>query len=403
MPCPLTTCTESVQYHQLPLEDYIDDSVETDTSSSVNTPTPSCPSSCRTSCTACCDKKIGHSYKASVRWLIVSVGLLVTTPAICAGLFYYSIFVLEPALVIDKSIHAFTIPNHPASLHYDAFKVASQHNSSQHSILFGRCSNLFSHRHSRSILPESVRVNDAAQTVRYGLKKRTENVFKPVFQKSADILPQYLKESSQLFPSDISDDFHVVSKRSVPEPDSFTISSHLQYHPQWRMQVVFVAEGENDKENIFTKERLEIIHDIEQKIINHPNFMNFCLKDYSLASMDPAVKAQSSCAPLNSLMSFFYPSWDEQSKPHFDGLGKTLVKNISESLRWAFTSQKSYYFVDDKVNKTFHKSQYLRTEVQFGTPLHGFMSPYFDINKQSKKFKSFVITYIDLLSRLSTE
>ncbi|XP_033763193.1 protein dispatched homolog 3-like [Pecten maximus] len=194
------------------------------------------------------------------------------------------------------------------------------------------------------------------------------------------------------------DSFHGLSKRSAP--DSFSIMSHVQYHAQWKMQVVFMAKGEED-DNIFTKERLEMIHDIEQRIIKHPNFYHFCLKDYTIAHVDPAVRAQNSCAPLNSLMSFFYPSKDDQDRPLFDGLGKTLIRNISEGLQWAFTSQKSYYFVDPHVNKTFHKSSFLRTEVKFGTPLQGYNSPYFEIKQQSEKFKAFVVTYIDLLSKLS--
>ncbi|XP_060073732.1 protein dispatched homolog 3-like [Ylistrum balloti] len=355
MSCLLTSCGDTVQYNQLPLDDYCDDSTEpVPRETTVVTGQLSCIQKlkCNLSCEdSCCNKKVGKNREASVIGLLVSVGLLIITPAVCAALFYYSMFVLQPTPVIDKSIHAFTIPNHPASINYDAFQSAAQQNSSKHSIHFNSCSSLFFQKHKRS-------PRDGTH----------------------DLIPG-------------------VSKRSAS--DSFSIMAH-QYHAQWKMQVVFMAKGEED-DNIFTKERLEMIHDIEQKIIKHPNFYNFCFKDYFIARMDPAVRAQNSCAPLNSLMSFFYPSLDDHNRPLFDGLGETLIRNISEGLRWAFTSDKSYYFVDPHVNKTFHKSRFLRTEVKFGTPLQGYRSPYFEIKQQSEKFKAFVVTYIDLLSKLSND
>ncbi|OWF56167.1 protein dispatched homolog 3-like [Mizuhopecten yessoensis] len=388
MSCLLTTCGDTVHYNQVPLDDYCDDSTESvkrETTHSRDQLTCiqklNCNLSRQNNCT-CCNKKIGKCCEASVIGLFVSIALLIITPAICAALFYYSLFVLQPTLVIDKSIHAFTIPNHPASLNYDAFKVATQHNSSRHSIPYGRCDSLFSGRHRRSV-----------QSGRENLKLVQDQSISHMSNRktSEDLSKQSLATHNIL---------RSLSKRSASDSDSFSILSRVQYHAQWKMQVVFMAKGEEDG-NVFTRERLEMIHDIEQRIISHPDFYHFCLKDYTIAHMDPAVRAQNSCAPLNSLMSFFYPSLDDQNRPLFDGLGKTLIKNISEGLQWAFTSDKSYYFVDPHVNKTFHKSRFLRTEVKFGTPLQGYNSPYFEIKQQSEKFKAFVVTYIDLLSKLS--
>lgn len=370
----LLTCRDGEQYNQVPLDDYCDDSTETrettrtsDQQNCIQRLKRNLP--CRNNC---CDKKLGKGCEASVIGLVVSIGLLVVTPAVSAALFYYSMFVLQPAPIIDKSIHAFTIPNHPASLNYDAFQSAAQHNSTRHSIPYGRCSSLFSGRHKRSLKSF---ISSSVQSNRLTMNQR-------------------LSPSSQ----EGDDGGHDLSKRSAS--DSFSIMSRYQYHAQWKMQVVFMAKGE-EEDNIFTKERLEMIHDIEQKIIKHPNYYHFCLKDFVIAHVDPAVRAQNSCAPLNSLMSFFYPSKDHQNRPLFDGLGKTLITNISEGLQWAFTSEKSYYFVDPHVNKTYHKSRFLRTEVKFGTPLQGYNSPYYEIKQQSEKFKAFVVTYIDLLSKLS--
>jgi len=129
-----------------------------------------------------------------------------------------------------------------------------------------------------------------------------------------------------------------------------------------------VKEGEN----IFTRERLKRIHDIEKKIISHENFPMFCFKDYyhPVIQSDPAVKAINGCAPLNSLMSYFYPSKDLMGNVYYDGLGDNMDK-IDSALKLAMTSAKFYYYVDEKMNSSFLQSRLIRTEVIFGAPLKG--------------------------------
>jgi len=134
-------------------------------------------------------------------------------------------------------------------------------------------------------------------------------------------------------------------------------------------QVVFMV---NEGENIFTKDRLQQIHDIEKKIIAHEKFPEFCYKDIFTATVreDPAVKAINGCAPLNSLLTYFFPSTDHSGNVYYDGLGDNM-DNIDSALKLAMTSTKFYYYVDDKVNSSYLKSQIIRTEVIFGTPLKG--------------------------------
>nr|KAG5704741.1 hypothetical protein BaRGS_005197 [Batillaria attramentaria] len=62
-----------------------------------------------------------------------------------------------------------------------------------------------------------------------------------------------------------------------------------------------------------------------------------------------------------------------------------------------------YYFVDDKINKTYQKSHLMRTEVLFGAPLPGYTGLRDHREEQTDLFKEFVITYIDLLSKASTD
>ena len=134
------------------------------------------------------------------------------------------------------------------------------------------------------------------------------------------------------------------------------------------LQVIFMTEK---GENIFTKERLHQIHNIEKKILAHEKFSEFCFKDVQDNVInDPAVKAINGCAPLNSLLSYFFPSKDKAGNVFYDGLGDNM-DNVDSALRLAMTTNHFYYYVDDKVNSSNKKSQLLRTEVLFGAPLRG--------------------------------
>lgn len=124
-------------------------------------------------------------------------------------------------------------------------------------------------------------------------------------------------------------------------------------------------------ENIFTSERLHQIHEVEKQIVSHEQYSDFCFKDIEgMVIDDPAVKAINGCAPLNSLLSYFFPSKDDDGNVFYDGLGENM-DNLDSALKLAMTSNHFYYYVDDKVNSSNKKSQLLRTEVLFGSPLQG--------------------------------
>lgn len=248
--------------------------------------------------------------------IVTAIVILITFKGLCIGCGYYSIFVREPKPVLDRSYRAFAIPNHEASLNYEAFKLASSHNVTH------------SFRH-------------------FGRKKRSVS--------DRDFNP-FLGTESQ------TKALHRSKRQSIYSRD--------QWKVQWKLQVVFLAVGDDEK-NIFTKDRLEYIHTIERRIMNHTRFHDFCFKDYGIVYKDPAVKTINDCAPLNSLMQYFYPTIDDNENIHYDGLGSTLA-DIKSTIEFAMaTSDHFYYYVDQNVNKTHHKSRLLRTEVLFGAPLKG--------------------------------
>lgn len=279
--------------------------------------------------------------------IVTAIVILITFKGLCLGLGYFSIFVHKPAPVLDRSYRAFTIPNHEASLNYEAFKLASSHNVT------------YSFRH-------------------FGRKKRSVS--------DRDFSP-FLGTESQTKALHRSTRENINDQRSI----------------QWKLQVIFLAVGDDEK-NIFTKDRLEYIHTIERRIMNHTRFHDFCFKDHYIKRKDPAVKTIGDCAPLNSLMQYFYPTIDDKGNIHYDGLGATLRRDIKSTIEFAMaTSDHFYYYVDQNVNKTHQKSSLLRTEVLFGSPIKGYSSRIQQRKEQAKKYNEFVLTYIDMLSSSSTD
>ncbi|XP_064642370.1 protein dispatched homolog 3-like [Lineus longissimus] len=195
-------------------------------------------------------------------------------------------------------------------------------------------------------------------------------------------------------------------RRSLPREKrngglNYVFSSQQQKWQKWRLQLAYVATGE-DNPNIFTEERLATIHDVEKKIMEHAEFQNFCWKDYRKTEQDPTLLQYSGCAPLNSLLTYFYPSKDSFGNIHYDGLGDQII-NIDSAVRKAMGFQSFYYFVGDMFNRTLKKGSLLHTEVYFGVPLKGYSNRMDHAKEQYEKYKKFLISYIDILSKASTD
>ena len=142
-----------------------------------------------------------------------------------------------------------------------------------------------------------------------------------------------------------------------------------------------------ENENILTKERLQQVHEIEKKIMQHEQFAEFCYKDIHPSILeDPAVKAFNGCAPLNSLLTYFFPSTDSKGNVFYDGLGDNMDK-VESALKLAMTSTHFYYYVDEKINSSNLRSRLLRTEVLFGAPLKGSILLHFVTSFTAKFYK----------------
>ncbi|XP_035696783.1 protein dispatched homolog 3-like [Branchiostoma floridae] len=179
------------------------------------------------------------------------------------------------------------------------------------------------------------------------------------------------------------------------------ITAYTQTQPRWRMQIIYVAQGEDKEDlNIFTPERLKTIHKVEQKVMTHTHFQDFCWKPVSIRE-DKSLEKYDNCAPPNSLLTYFFPT-KRDGKVWYDGLGENLA-SVKGSLMLALTHPTFYWFVDESMDEKNLKSQILRSEITFGAPLKGFRSKSDRKDEQDQQFKDWVITYIDVLDSVSTK
>uniref|UniRef100_A0A8C9RFT0 Dispatched RND transporter family member 3 n=1 Tax=Scleropages formosus TaxID=113540 RepID=A0A8C9RFT0_SCLFO len=172
---------------------------------------------------------------------------------------------------------------------------------------------------------------------------------------------------------------------------------YLQSQAMWKMELVFLAQGETNA-NIFTPERLRTIHHVERLVMAHPQFRQFCwkpleiLKDLSLGP--------SYCSPPSSLLSYLFPS-ERGGKIYYDGMGPDLA-NIHGALSLAITHPQFYWYVDETLTPDSLHSSLLRSEIHFGAPLPSFFSLQDRMDEQKRRFRSFVVQYADILARQST-
>ncbi|XP_028922531.1 protein dispatched homolog 3 [Ornithorhynchus anatinus] len=176
------------------------------------------------------------------------------------------------------------------------------------------------------------------------------------------------------------------------------VSTNTQAHAHWRIELIFLARGDAEK-NIFTTERLVTIHDIERKIMDHPGFREFCWKPHEVLK-DLPLGSYSYCSPPSSLMTYFFPT-ERGGKIYYDGMGQDLA-DIRGSLELAMTHPEFYWYVDEGLSAENMKSSLLRSEILFGAPLPNYYSVEDRWEEQRTKFQSFVVTYVAMLAKQST-
>ncbi|XP_040898585.1 protein dispatched homolog 3 [Toxotes jaculatrix] len=177
----------------------------------------------------------------------------------------------------------------------------------------------------------------------------------------------------------------------------FAPNYYLQSQALWRIELVFVAQGEGDR-NIFTPERLQTIHHVEHLLMQHPQFHQFCWKPLEVLRDLPL--GPSYCSPPSSVLSYLYPS-ERGGKIYYDGMGPDLA-DIQGSLSLAITHPQFYWYVDESLSPEHLSSSLLRSEIHFGAPLPSYYSLQDRADEQRARFKNFVVQYADILAKQST-
>ena len=307
----------------------------------------------------------------------ISVLLLILGSGLSLGLGAYSIFreAEGDSIQIDKSFQAFAIPNHPASKRQDALSRAKSEYVEYYRNLHtgsgrrrrdterfdencrgNKDSYVDFNKELLNYLYSFVKGNDNEEYIEVvpedlslqhvDISSRARRMKRSTFQ---DFVNDKLDETSS------SDHLHSRTKRQLYKQQSFR---------KWRMELIYLARETSDTDNtqlnIFSANILETIHQVERQIVNFPKFQDFCFIDY---------QKKKTCAPLNSVLTYFYPSVSN-GVLHYDSLGDTL-QNINDTLTFAMQNKTFFWYVDSTMSDTNRKSKFLRSEVIFGAPLEG--------------------------------
>ena len=277
--------------------------------------------------------------------VFMSMLLMLLGVGVSVGLGAYTLFSVEPSIIIDKSVKAFAIPNHEVTRNYDALKTAE----------------------------------DNWQEYRRKNRYKRDNVYIEAINDKNQIRPVSRKEFKSFIDIHLHDvfyreeDYSSSSKsRSKRQADGKPkrINYVTQSNRKWKMQLVYMAEGEENPGNIFTPDRIARVQEAEWAVRNRSGYSDYCYIDYFLIQTDPFLQQVDGCAPLNSLMTYFYPSRMPDGTVKFDGLGKRQ-ENIENTIDYAMQYDTFYWYVDSQMDAGNKKSAFLRTEVPFGAPLLG--------------------------------
>lgn len=272
----------------------------------------------------------------------VVLGVAVLLP--CA-LFAYMLLYCPP-LDIDLSYSAFEVHSHFSAERFDALTIAvksqlgswdrrrrdvdNSDSEALRGLLLGELGrkemcNRTDNEGRRPSTPQSEhlhRENDQRRGVTAGGDKRTVSGFSQgEIRKHKDSRADLRAEEDEEASWDGNSTLPLIRRRR------FVPNYYLQSQAMWRIELVFVAQGEGDR-NIFTPERLQTIHHVERLLMQQPQFHQFCWKPLEMLRDLPL--GPSYCSPPSSLLSYLYPS-ERGGKIYYDGMGPDLADIQGES------------------------------------------------------------------------
>ena len=313
--------------------------------------------------------KFAERFRKNARFCLtnipVSICLLFVGLGMSLGPGLHTLLYADPSIMIDKSIKAFKIPNHIVTKRHDAFTTALSELRWSYSHSRGkRDTHAYAEEKqyidSQQEEQQHYRVWDGKKVVSVPKEKVRSHI-----KKSVDDFYKKQAERERLNGAQEND---TTSRKKRSLPANGRIAGITQAYRRWKMTLIYLAQDE--ERNMFNRKQLETVHHIERKVMNHSGFSDFCYINYIKQRQDLNLQRYGGCAPLNSLLTYFYPSKTPDGTVHYDGLGSKLDR-IDRTLSFAMTRDTFFWYVDDKINTTYRKSRLLRSEVQFGAPLPG--------------------------------
>lgn len=219
-----------------------------------------------------------------------------------------ALFIYPPSL--NLTIEAFSIPNHPSQIHWDAYTAAK----------------------NGKIWNDSVSKVDSSPSYEPPLP----------LGKSNKILKRNIIEGCTRDPN---------------------VRYQTRLHVVWELDLVFRVPDSNpdpDK-NILTEQRIRRIHEIEEHIYNLPDYKDFCHKGLRTDF----------CDPINSLLTWLYPRHKENGSFVYNP--DHLTHNLTDSLLQLKNNHtNALWFTGGQVtiiNSTSFIAKLLRSQVRVGLPL----------------------------------
>ena len=316
--------------------------------------------------------------------VLVSIVLMVVGIGLSLGPGLHSLLVVEPSPTIDKSLNAFNIPNHIVTRRQDALEVAKnpRKKRSKRDLSYPfEDPSIDYEEHSNSFYIPSYHEllgRDIIEPLKSYFLNPNEPMIKIMDMSSKEpkirrirrsVLKENIRQSiMRSYIDDPAEEELDSTRLRRVKRDARKHYGITQGFRTWKMQVVYLAVSGNEP-NVFTVDNINHINKVETMIKEHPQFTDFCYINYYKWKTDPSLRRYQGCAPLNSLITYFYPS-QSNGKVHYDGLGQ-IQEPIERTLRFAMTRDTFFWYVDDKINSTYMKSRLMRSEVQFGSPLAG--------------------------------
>lgn len=181
-----------------------------------------------------------------------------------------------------------------------------------------------------------------------------------------------------------------IYRGGTSESENYIQESEQKYE-KWKINLVYRT---TDASNILQRSHIERIHEVERQIENFSTYTQFCWLDWSQGSLNqqPYPPSIQNCFPMNSLMTYFYPTTGRSNGMAYGGDVMAVIRN-------AWSSADFFWYLDSSFSEQNPTSKLMRSQIILGYPLHGSMTA----GQQHQAAKDYIVSLIPLLSSLSNK